>query len=778
MTTRHQAAFYNPHLLTPAELSAGFIARQPLLELLLDDLRRGGGQHHLLVGVRGTGKTTLLLRLGLAIDEDERLAKKVIALRFPEEQYNVGRLSDFWLNCVSALIDALEDRGETAEATRLEAECDKLDGVAEDARVAGSLGLLQAWAAKSRKLVVLLVDNLDLVLDRLSEHHWALRKVLGADQRLMIIGASSSFLSETFEYGSAFYEFFNTHELGPLDEAEARRVLIRLAEIAGTPEVAEVIANDEGRFRAILQLSGGTPRTLALLHGILARGQSNSAEQDLEAMLDLVTPYYKSRIEDLPAQAQLVVDAVALHWHPISAAECSARSGLEINPASAQLARLVRTGTIEKVAGGGSKLAFQLAERLFNIWYLMRANRRLRRKLFWVAASIQAIYGQEEVERRAAALLATPAGKEAAGDPARLLAFASIAQDEAVRRRLEHRAIAQLASRGFAIESEMDLRGEDRHLQPVVDRVRALDEARRIATAIQWPRGTDPADCVESLLGSWWFTLHEKLERARAWAKVPPTRSVVENLLKEIHPWWRAVTLSIGRGEVPSPQEVVSCDEIDDLVAVGSSQSSVFVLMGLVLALSSRKEPSASLWDYLLTRDDVLPGCLIEVAGSRVFDRGGWSEARTHLSRALPLLVPSSFVDLQLWRGLVQRGQARRLHELLVEMGCHERALPLYEALRAIANEQSAPLIHLAPELRAPTEHLLAGLLAPGDVDEVPEQPSAVQRPKTKAYAIRPSASARAAEPPPAKRNPARPKPAVANKPARKPRATGRRGSG
>lgn len=391
-----RTALYNPSLLRRDELIGGFVARTALLDYFLDDLRRGGRQHHLLIGARGAGKTTLLLRLAYAIDDDEQLSKHAIALRFPEEQYNVARLSDLWLNCLDALVDALEQRGQHQEAAALDELIASLEELEEGERQRRSLDELTRWAKRAGKLVVLLVDNLDIILSRLSEHHWALREVLSQTSELALIGASSTFLEEAHDDQSAFYDFFNVHELGALDEEEAKRMMLRLTERSGSARVAEVLEREPGRFKALLLLSGGTPRTLMMLHGILTEGSTTRAEEDLEAMLDQVTPYYKARFDDLSPQSQQVVDAVALHWHPITAAECDQKIRIGVNATSALLNRLTKQGVLSKQAGStSSKLTFQIRERFFGIWYLMRASRRLRRRLTWLVGFLQRFYGGE-----------------------------------------------------------------------------------------------------------------------------------------------------------------------------------------------------------------------------------------------------------------------------------------------------------------------------------------------------------------------------------------------
>ena len=169
MTAPTRTAAYNPGMLGKAELIATFAARRAVVAMLLDDVQRGGKQHHLLIGQRGAGKTTLLLRLAYAIEDDADLTKRAIPLRFPEEQYNVAHVSDFWLNCVDALTDALERQGDAAAARKLDAQVDRIEDLDEDERAPAALALLTGWAKKERRLLVLLVDNVDLVLHRLAD---------------------------------------------------------------------------------------------------------------------------------------------------------------------------------------------------------------------------------------------------------------------------------------------------------------------------------------------------------------------------------------------------------------------------------------------------------------------------------------------------------------------------------------------------------------------------------------------------------------------------------
>ena len=126
----HGAAVYNPGLWSREELKRYFVARMETLDRIIDDLRRerpgSSPQHRIILGLRGMGKSTLLRRIAIAVEEDGELAGQWLPLTFPEEQYNVASPCDLWTNCLDALCDALEEKGNREKAARLDAAIEKL----------------------------------------------------------------------------------------------------------------------------------------------------------------------------------------------------------------------------------------------------------------------------------------------------------------------------------------------------------------------------------------------------------------------------------------------------------------------------------------------------------------------------------------------------------------------------------------------------------------------------------------------------------------------------
>jgi hypothetical protein len=415
-------ALNNPQLLSRDDLVHDFCARTGELHTLVRSLRdgiHGTAQHHLVLGQRGMGKTTLLHRLAYAIEDDAELAGVWLPLVFPEEQYNITGLAALWLNVLDALSDTLERTGNIARAEALDELIDHLpradERTLEQTARTAALGV----AAELGRRLVLLLDNLDLILDRLDlPGQWALRELLEQGDKVVVIGASTAATEATYDYGKPFYDFFRVHHLVGLTDDEARDLVLRIADRHGNEAVRALVLAHPERVRGVRVLSGGNPRTIAMLYGVLAEG---GGEQGLrgpvEALLDRYTPLYKARFEELPAQAQVVVDALCLLWDPAPASAIAEKARLDINKVSSQLTRLRQQGLIEEVphvdARTGEPLkrsAFQIAERFFNIWYLMRASRRVRRRLVWLVHTLEALLGPGELLEQATRLALVPEG--------------------------------------------------------------------------------------------------------------------------------------------------------------------------------------------------------------------------------------------------------------------------------------------------------------------------------------------------------------------------------
>ena len=408
-------AVYNPAILSDQAFLDSFVARGSLADRLLQRLGEIGPEglatHHLILGQRGMGKTSLLRRLALGVRDDPALNVVLLPLGFREEQYNVHNLRVLWLNCLDALGDWFEQTGQPEQAATVDRDVTRLSQAATDREGSEALDCLLAWAKREGRRPLLLLDNIDIVFDGLRDQQWGLRRVLQKAGGIVVVGASAGWLEATTDREAAFYDFFQVTVLEPLGADELMTCLRRLAASRGEHgrAVQRLLVADPGRIRALHDLTGGNPRTLTLLYLLLEMDADGDVLSDLERLLDQVSVLYKARIEDLAPQARVVLDAVALAWDPVIAAEVATTAGLPTTTVSTQLERLQRDGIVQKVSIARSKrAAFQLGERFFNIWYLMRHGpRRQRARLRWLSAFLRGLYTPVQLRSRARDLLSS-----------------------------------------------------------------------------------------------------------------------------------------------------------------------------------------------------------------------------------------------------------------------------------------------------------------------------------------------------------------------------------
>ncbi len=358
------AHIYNPANQSKEELIRDFVIRGGEFKLIRGDLADskpdGVDQHYLVQGVRGTGKTTLLLRLAYEIERDETLRNMLYPVIFSEEQYHIYRLEDLWIDILERLAEEtlLADHHETI----LEA-LETREGQALLELMAGMIGLL------GRK-VVLFIDNIgDLFAKFKLEERQQLREVLITFPGIRVIGASAMMLEHTYDHGEPFYNFFKLIHLEGLKQKDTRALLNSLGQFYGLSQAEKETDDMVRRIEPLRRISGGIPRTMVLLYEIYMDDAGGDSFRDLEVLLDKVTPLYKHRMDDMSDQQKKIVHAMAFHWDAVSTGELADATRLKNNIIAAQLKSLIKNRVVNKITTNTKNNLYQITCRIHHLTY-------------------------------------------------------------------------------------------------------------------------------------------------------------------------------------------------------------------------------------------------------------------------------------------------------------------------------------------------------------------------------------------------------------------------
>ena len=310
---------YNPGFLANGELVASFCVRTSEFESIVETLRECTGSanaHQIVIGPRGSGKTSLLLRVAVEMRRDAGLSSAFFPIVFAEESYEISTAGEFWLECLSRLADQAPSREGGPDLRR---SFEDLRAVRDDRTLSNRcLGALLDFSDREDKRLALMVENLNMMFRDMADPDagWRLREVLQTEPRIVLLASATSRFDEIDNSKHALYDLFRILTLGPLDTKECTVLWEAASGRCVPPET----------IRSLEILTGGSPRLLA----IVARFGAGRSFRDLMAdLLDLIddhTEYFKSHLESLPAQERRVYLALADLWKPALTKEIADRA--------------------------------------------------------------------------------------------------------------------------------------------------------------------------------------------------------------------------------------------------------------------------------------------------------------------------------------------------------------------------------------------------------------------------------------------------------------------
>ncbi|MFT4665245.1 MAG: tetratricopeptide (TPR) repeat protein/nucleoside-triphosphatase THEP1 [Polaribacter sp.] len=402
MPSKTVACIYNPKNQSPEELAKHFIVRKRIFEKLFAEIKTSSmeypEQHFMIEGKRGMGKTTLLLKLAYEVEQDEKLSKWLIPLNFNEEEYSVRKLYKFWERIIQLLAEKhtifLEMKQQADHLSKAYRSDDEYERALYE--------LLTKTLQSQKKKTILFIDNFGDMFQKFTdlEAH-RLRKILQSSADIRLIAASSVVLEAFYQYNHPFYEFFKVERLEGLDAAQTKLLLLQLGEVYEQESIQSLVKNQPGRVEALRRLTGGVTRTIILLFEIFADDHTGNTFIDLEKVLDRVTPLYKHRMDDLTPGQQEVVETIALHWDAISVKEIQGATRMESKLISALLQQLTKQEIVSKIKTNTKNHLYQINERFFNIWYLMRHGRSGdKQKVLWLVRFLEQWCDKSEIDER------------------------------------------------------------------------------------------------------------------------------------------------------------------------------------------------------------------------------------------------------------------------------------------------------------------------------------------------------------------------------------------
>lgn len=387
---------FNPGFLTDDEAVARFVVRKPQLDTVLNvfspDPAEAGraAAHVLIVAPRGAGKTTLCRRVLAETRGAGRLSGGWHAILLGEESYVVTTPGEFFLECLFHLRD--QTPGSVSDARYQAAVAASND----DNLIALTLAALQEFVATHGKRLLIVVENFHTILqDQIGAAAPRLLALLADDAVFGVLATSVAQGYGDEDVPDIILGTYMRVRLEPLTLSECQALWEAITEQAVRPE----------RIRPLEILTGGSPRLLHILAEFMRTPSLQDLMANLNQLIDENTEYFKSQLDALPSMERKVFAALLDAWDPQSAKQIAELARVNTNTASTMLGRLSDRGAVIKGPAEGRATIYHAAERLFNIYYLMRRRSHPSNRVRALVSFMTGYYDQDELVKTTALLV-------------------------------------------------------------------------------------------------------------------------------------------------------------------------------------------------------------------------------------------------------------------------------------------------------------------------------------------------------------------------------------
>jgi tetratricopeptide (TPR) repeat protein len=392
---------FTPSLMEGETLEAIFVQREALatdlVERIRDSVLTQTKLYTLIIGARGMGKTHLVSLVHHRVQAMDDLKERLLIAWLREEEWGVTSFLDVLLRIFRALAE-----GDVTVEERMEG---LYELSSEEAEAAG-VRLLNELIGE--RTLLLIAENLDDLFGGLGEQgQQKLRAFLQTHANCTILATSPRLFNGVQRRTAPFYGFFRPVHLDELTTAEAQQLLVNIARLRHQTDLVKFLNTPTGQMRvkAVQHLAGGNPRIYIIFADFLTHQSLEELVSPFMSLVDVLTPYYQSRMQYLSPQQRKIVELLCEKKHPLAVKTIAQRCFMTAQTASSQLKDLREKGYVKAEAIGRDSF-YEITEPLMRI--CLGAKKERGEPMRLVVDFLRVWYPQAELKAMQQALLIAP----------------------------------------------------------------------------------------------------------------------------------------------------------------------------------------------------------------------------------------------------------------------------------------------------------------------------------------------------------------------------------